>query len=110
MKPIVYQARFFLFSYFIFLLVVVVFFLVQGHEKSFLLINGTYGYWSDVFFKNVTNLGDGIVFGVLILSCLIVDRKQVLTVVLSLVSTTLVACLLKRVVFSNTLRPKAYFH
>src|SRR5437879_4548832 len=106
MKPIIYQVRFYLVAYFVFLVSAIVVLLTKGQDGSFLLINGAYTKASDQFFKYFTYVGNGAIYGVLILVYLFIDRRRSLMVTLTLAFTTIVAQLIKHFVYPHALRPK----
>lgn len=59
----------------------------------------------DVFFKYITHLGDGALFGVLVLVFAFLKRRMILVWILSGVLTFLVTYLFKKILFHGSYRP-----
>lgn len=70
-----------------------------------LLVNQFHTSFFDVFFKYVTHLGDGVMFGVLALLFLFIKRKMALVFIVGGVLTLLVTHLFKKVIFKGIPRP-----
>lgn len=79
--------------------------LVLGKNESFFLINGNRNSFLDLFFKYYTNAGDGWMWLPLGLFCIFFKRKYLVAVIAGILISTLLAQLLKRVVFPDELRP-----
>jgi membrane-associated phospholipid phosphatase len=71
-----------------------------------LLINGAHSPWLDQFFKDITNLGDGLVFIPIFIATLFIRFQYSFACVLTLVSHALLSTLCKKVIFPGMLRPK----
>lgn len=69
------------------------------------LMNSYHHPFFDWFFKYSTHLGDGAVFGVLVLVFLFINRKMALVFLTSGVLTLLITHLLKKVIFYGIARP-----
>ncbi len=82
--------------------------LVLGKNESFFLINGNHNSYLDFFFKYFTHAGDGWMWAALALFCIFFKKKYIIAVVAGVVISTLLAQLLKRVVFPEELRPITY--
>ena len=78
-----------------------------SQEELFLAINRLNSPSLDTFFYFITYLGDGIFFGVIILILLFKKYSQALLGLVVFISTSFAAQFLKRVVFSDDLRPFA---
>jgi membrane-associated phospholipid phosphatase len=78
---------------------------IFGKEKSFLLINQFHTSFFDDFFSHITNLGDGFIWLPLMVFTLIYQRKKWLIVVTNFTLSTIISVILKRLIFSNALRP-----
>lgn len=77
--------------------------------ELFSFINGNYHSVADYFFKYVTHIGDGLFYiGTIVLLALVSYRKAAIALSCYALSS-LVAQLLKKLVFSDELRPKAFF-
>ncbi len=83
--------------------------LVFSQAELFLYANANYHAGADFFFQYCTHLGDGLFYGAVVLLLLFVRYQYVLIAVLSFAVSSLVAQLLKRLLFADVLRPKAFF-
>ena len=101
------SVRLYLTSYSILLLITLVPLIIYSQDELFLLLNNWHFKFLDSFFYWLTYLGDGIVFALIIVVLLFFSYRQaVLGLVIFLVTAGL-AQLLKRVIFSDVLRPVA---
>lgn len=82
-----------------------VYHLFLGKIPSFLFINQLHNPFLDQFFKNFTNFGDGLVWIPVLIFAIIINKKMVPLVVANFAISTLLAQGLKRLVFSDALRP-----
>nr|WP_294897463.1 phosphatase PAP2 family protein [uncultured Pedobacter sp.] len=87
------------------LLLVLIFHQLKGNTQAFLFINQNHLPFFDLFFKYITNLGDGLVWLILAVVCLFFYRKRLPIVFANFVLSTVLAQLLKRLIFPNALRP-----
>ena len=71
-----------------------------------LQVNGSHSPFQDWFFRLVTLAGDGIIFVPLILLALLVSFRHAITLTTIGVVHCLIIAVLKRVIFSEALRPK----
>jgi membrane-associated phospholipid phosphatase len=85
-----------------------VFILVLGKNGSFQFINSNHHPVADQFFKYFTHYGDGMMWVPLGLYCFFYRRKYFIAVIAGVVISTLIAQVLKRVVFPDELRPISY--
>ena len=76
-----------------------------GKNETFQLINSNHNSYADHFFKYFTHYGDGVMWAPLGLFCIFYKRKYLLAVIAGVIISTLIAQLLKRVVFPEELRP-----
>lgn len=77
--------------------------------ELFSFINGNYHSVADSFFKYVTHIGDGLFYiATIILLALVSYRKAAIALSCYALSSG-IAQLLKKVVFTDSLRPKAFF-
>ncbi|WP_051296142.1 phosphatase PAP2 family protein [Eisenibacter elegans] len=74
-----------------------------------LWLNGAHTPLLDIFFKYATWIGDGIFYGLVALIFLAFHYGRGLILVIALALNSLAAQLLKRFVFPDALRPKAFF-
>ena len=79
--------------------------LIFGKNETFQLINGNHNEFGDRFFKYFTHYGDGLMWIPLGLVCFFYKRKYLIAVIAGIIISTLIAQLLKRVVFPDELRP-----
>lgn len=93
--------------YLIFLLAFGAFQLMLTQEELFLYINESHNSFFDTFFFWITYLGDGLFFVALIVVLLFHRYWQALLGIIVFLSSSLLAQLLKRLVFSGRRRPFA---
>jgi membrane-associated phospholipid phosphatase len=86
-------------------LIVAVFLLIYGKERSFLVINKYNSPQFDYVFRAWTYLGDGIIWVPLFLYVLFFKRDYFVAVLTSLIICTALTHLLKRVVYPEEFRP-----
>lgn len=82
-----------------------IFVLIFGKDKSFLMINGNYSDRADYFFNYVTYLGDGLIWVPLFLYVLAYKRDFFIAFLSALIICTLITHFGKRVVFAEEPRP-----
>ena len=82
--------------------------LILGKNGSFQLINSNHNPVADQFFKYFTHYGDGLMWAPLGLFCFFYRRKYFIAIVAGVLISTLIAQLLKRVVYPDELRPISY--
>jgi len=85
-----------------------VFILILGKNGSFQFINSNHDPIADQFFKYFTHYGDGVMWVPLGIYCFFYRRKYFIAVVAGIVISTLIAQVLKRVVYPDELRPISY--
>ncbi|MDH5366487.1 MAG: phosphatase PAP2 family protein [Cyclobacteriaceae bacterium] len=83
------------------------FFIEKG--DMVILINGFNNPFSDLFFKYVTYIGDGILFVPLILGLVFIRYSFAIMGTIIAVSHGLLLSLLKKIIFKGEPRPTAYF-
>ncbi len=69
------------------------------------ITNELHSPFLDAFFKYATHIGDGIMFGVLVLVFLFVKRKMALVFLIGGILTLVITHLLKKVIFKGIARP-----
>ena len=82
--------------------------LILGKNGSFQLINSNYHPVADQFFKYFTHYGDGLMWIPLGIYVFFYRRKYFIAVVAGVLISTLLAQILKRVIFPDELRPISY--
>jgi membrane-associated phospholipid phosphatase len=85
--------------------VLVIFVLIYGKDKSFLMINRTYSPEADYFFNYVTLLGEWVLWVPLFLYAIVYKRDFFIPVLSALIICTLLTHLGKRVIFEGEPRP-----
>lgn len=109
MQEIFSANRLFFLLYLTFLLAGGISQLVWSPTVIFLQINGSHNHFSDDFFRYFTNIGDGAFFVLVIFGLLFVKYRYALMALGSFALSSLLAQFLKRVVFSDVMRPKFIF-
>lgn len=109
MLPIIQANRAFFIPYVLFLLAGAGLQLAYSQTEIFLFINARYHTAGDYFFQYLTHVGDGLFYVFVVLLLLFLSYKQALIAVCCFGASSLLAQLLKRVVFTDALRPKAFF-
>lgn len=82
--------------------------LVLGKNGAFQLINSNNNPVADQFFKYFTHYGDGLMWAPLGIYCFFYRRKYFIAVVAGVLISTIIAQLLKRVIYPEELRPIGY--
>ncbi|MGD1847183.1 MAG: phosphatase PAP2 family protein [Salibacteraceae bacterium] len=82
---------------------------LMGRDPLFMAINGWHTPWADPVFQYTTWLGDGVFFAVVVVLLGFYRFGFALLAGLSFGLSSLLAQLLKKLVFSDALRPKGYF-
>jgi len=84
------------------------FILILGKNGSFQFINSNHDPIADQFFKYFTHYGDGLMWVPLGIYCFFYRRKHFIAVVAGVFISTLLAQILKRVVYPDELRPISF--
>ena len=82
--------------------------LILGKNGSFQLINSNHDPAADQFFRYFTHYGDGLMWAPLGIYCFFYRRKYFIVVVAGVLISTLLAQVLKRVIYPDELRPISY--
>lgn len=104
-KPFKYLWFFWLFVMILGLFILV---LIGSYEFSVKVNNQSYLIF-DYFFKYITYIGDGVLLYILSFALIIFSRKWALLSIISLLITTIVVQILKRLIFDNFYRPSRFF-
>lgn len=80
---------------------------IVGQQAFFLMLNRNLGTMADYFFRFCTNLGDGIIWAVVLIYFIMHRRKSLPLVISAIVFSTLITQLTKILIFPNYLRPTA---
>jgi membrane-associated phospholipid phosphatase len=110
MWQLIVKNRYLFILYFFILIGTIVCVVVEGKINSFILVNRFHTPFFDVFFKIITNLGDGIFIIVIGLGLIIfVSLRYGLFILSSFLSSSIIVQLLKRLVFTGHDRPAQFF-
>lgn len=82
--------------------------LVLGKNGAFQLINSNHNEITDQFFKYFTHYGDGLMWVPLGIYCFFYRRKYFIAVAAGVLISTIMAQVLKRVIYPDELRPISY--
>ena len=94
----------------VFLFFLGILFLAIFQNSNFsIIVNASHNNFSDQFFKYITFFGDGRFVFLIALIFLFANKKNGISILISLVINTILIQVLKRVVFSNQFRPSFYF-
>lgn len=72
-----------------------------------LFINGAHNPWMDEFFKNITSLGEGLIFVPIFIATLFIRFQYSVACALTLISHALASTLFKQVIFADMPRPRS---
>lgn len=89
--------------------VVTVLLVIYGNTSSFLMINEIHFPSTDIFFRYITHLGDGLFYGAVIFIFLFISKRWFLHLIAAFLCTSLVSRIGKDIIFTDMLRPKKYF-
>lgn len=98
-----------LFIYISFFLLSIVLLTVFNKETLHLTFNNYNSLFFDQFFKYTTFLGDGVLFGVLIVVFYFLKKRMALVFVVAGILTLLITHLFKKIIFAGLPRPAGYF-
>lgn len=103
---IISKSKYFLFVFLLFVIVVAYFLVRYDRLEGTVIVNSTWTPFQDIFFKYVTYLGGGeTAIAVIIFLILFYSLRSGLIALLTFVFTAGITQFLKRVVFSNVMRP-----
>lgn len=103
------NIRTYFIAYTIILLFSVSLFFSLEHGELVIRVNEFRNGITDLLMRYLTFLGDGIVFGIVVLIMLIKNRRVGIFYLTTALTTLVSSSFLKRVVFSDIPRPKKYF-
>ncbi len=99
----------FFLPYLLFLLIGGVLQFYYSKTDLFFFINGNHHSAADYFFKYITHIGDGLFYLLLVSLLTLVSYRKAAIALSCYLASSLLAQLLKRLVFADALRPKAFF-
>ncbi len=80
--------------------------LIMGIKEFFLLLNADLGEYADYFFNVCTNLGDGIIWIVVILIIYVIKRKELLPLIFAVIFfSTFFTRIFKNIIVPDQARP-----
>lgn len=109
MLNLIHQNRFFYFPFFVFVIAGCLILLEVGFSDFQLFINRNTTADLRVVFNIITKLAEGIILLSLIFYFLFTSLKKLVILAVCWVSSTLTVQFLKKIVFSNSLRPAGFF-
>ncbi|MCE7055713.1 phosphatase PAP2 family protein [Algoriphagus sp. AGSA1] len=109
MKKKKYSAPVFAYLYYQFLIILLAF-LIREEKGSIELAINDYHHWlADIFFKNITHLGDGVILAVPILLLLFVRYSHAILLFTATMIHLVLVTVGKRILFPGMPRPGEYF-
>ena len=109
MKAILKSNLSFLFPYLIFLLIGAILIVINSKADTHLEFNSYHSSFFDIFFRYVTNLGDGVTAVLIVIILLVVKFRYAVIVGLANIISTGITQTLKHTLFSDVVRPKKFF-
>ena len=110
MKSFFKQNLFFILTYCILLLFVMVVLLHSGKVQIHQSINSIVGNsFFDIFFKYITHLGDGLFAIIVVLIGLFFNVKKSMYVLITYISASLISTIIKNYIYLDTCRPSFAF-
>lgn len=98
-----------LIPYYVFLILAFIFLIFTDKAESYLVLTSVRSNYLDYFFRLLTNMGDGIFAILLVLIFLFIRLRTSIYLFLIYIISGLAVQILKRFVFSDHLRPVAWF-
>ena len=84
--------------------------IILGKENLFLILNHDYGKLGDWLFNYATYLGDGVVWGILVILGFLKNKKWLIPIVLSIIISTIIVHVIKGHVIIPNYRPIEVFN
>ena len=97
-----------LYVYGFFFIVTMLLVLIFKKEDLHLTINEFHCSFFDQFFKYITHLGDGVMFGVLTVVFFFIKRKMALVFIIGGVLTLVITHFFKKIIYNGTPRPAKF--
>lgn len=105
----IHKNRWFLIPYFIVVLVCLGIVLIASQASVHLYLNKFYSNFTDVFFKYITHLGDGLIIPFLVLLLIFIRLRHAFFLLSAYVVSGFFTQILKRSFFSHAPRPTRFF-
>ena len=99
----------FLIPYAVFSALIIVLLGVYGNSQLFLTVNSHHSGFADIFFRYLTNLGDGVIAALFILVLLWISFREALTFFIITMVITIIVNIFKDHLFPEMDRPVAFF-
>ena len=109
LKELIYSRRNYFIGYSLFVAIITIILILYPKTEGHLFVNGMHSPATDLFFKRITHLGDGITVVILGLVFLLLQIKKGLIFWLSGGLSGALTQFFKRVVFDNHYRPVKFF-
>lgn len=103
------QFKYLWFSWLSVMILALFILVLMGSYKFSVKVNNQSSIIFDYFFKYITYVGDGVLLYILSFALIIFSRKWALLSIISLLITTIVVQILKRLLFDNFYRPSRFF-
>jgi len=108
-KKIIAENKIFLIPYFTIAIFVSVILFLYEKIDIHIVINHYHSHFFDLFFKNITHLGDGIFAIILTVILLFVKYRWAIISAISFLAITIIIQVLKRLIFVSSFRPVKIF-
>lgn len=109
MKQLIARNRYFIVPHIVFLFISILMLLIFSKTQIHIELNTLHSAFFDVFFRRITNLGDGLVYVALLVFLLFYSYRTTLVYVSAVAISNLVVTLGKQVIFREAYRPSKYF-
>ncbi len=109
MIEIIKRNRFFIIPYLLFLSIASYFLLAYSKSEIHIYLNQYHSSATDLFFRYLTDLGDGLAVAVFLLILLFISYRYFLIMAANVFLTTFVVQGFKRIIFKGMSRPFNYF-
>lgn len=109
MRQLFKENRYFIIPWLLLLVVVMVLLSVYSKARLHIFSNEMNSPFFDLFFKYITNLGDGVMIALLLVVLLFVKYRYALAFLTGSLAASLIINLIKKVFLHDILRPSKYF-
>ena len=103
------QFKYLWFSWLSVMILALFILVLMGSYEFSIKVNNQSSIIFDYFFKYITYVGDGVFLYILSFALIIFNRKWAFLSIISLLITTIVVQILKRLLFDNFYRPSRFF-
>ena len=109
MRGFLYNNRSFLILYLVTIVIALPFLVCFPKNIIHLYINNIHSDWADFFFKYITNLGNGLAVVFVAILYLFISFRKMLIISISGIACGFIVQFLKRLIFSQMVRPYKFF-